>query len=94
MASRIHPYDEWQTVQIGCLVALNRYQEAMKVYEKASDLFYEELGVSTLDKAVARYRNREGQMHFLANSMTGIKDAYARPCLLRTLHGRHRYTLI
>lgn len=62
--------------------------------EKASDFFYEELGVSTLDKAVARYRNREGQMHFLANSMTGIKDAYARPCLLRTLHGRHRYTLI
>ena len=31
MASRIHPYDEWQTVQIGCLVALNRYQEAMNV---------------------------------------------------------------
>lgn len=32
--------------------------------EKASDLFYEELGVSTLDKAVARYRNREGQMMY------------------------------
>ncbi len=75
MASRIHPYDEWQTVQIDCLVALNRYQEAMKVYEKASDLFYEDLGVSTLDKTVARYRNREGQMYFLANSMTGDDSA-------------------
>ena len=74
MASRIHPYDEWQAVQIDCLMALNRYHEAMKVYEEASDIFYEELGISTLEKTVARYRNRGGQMYFLANAMTGIKD--------------------
>mgnify|MGYP006065416517 FL=1 len=74
MASRIHPYDEWQTVQIDCLMALNRYHEAMKVYEEASDIFYEDLGIGTLEKTVARYRNREGQMYFLANAMTGIKD--------------------
>ena len=74
MASYIHPYDEWQTVQIDCLMALNRYRDALKVYEEASDLFYEELGVDTLDQTVAKYRNREGQMYVLANAMTGIKD--------------------
>lgn len=74
MASYIHPYDEWQTVQIDCLMALNRYRDALKVYEEASNLFYEELGVDTLDQTVAKYRNREGQMYILANAMTGVKD--------------------
>ena len=77
MASRIHPYDEWQTVQIDCLMAMNRYREALRVYEEASDIFYEELGVNTLDQTVAKYRNREGQMYFLANAMTGVKDVLA-----------------
>ena len=73
-ASKLHPYDSWQTVQIDCLMAMNRYQEAVKVYEQASEIFYEELGISDLDKAVIRCRNREGQKYFLANAMTGIKD--------------------
>lgn len=76
-ASRMHPYDEWQTVQVDCLMAMHRYQEALKVYEQASELFYEELGVSSLDQTVARYRSREGQLFFLANAMTGIKEALA-----------------
>lgn len=44
-ASQYHPYDEWQAVQIECLMALNRQKEAWNVYEKTAELFYHELGL-------------------------------------------------
>ncbi len=57
-ASQIHPYDEWQVVQIDCLMALNRRREAERVYEKASELFYQDLGLTSLDRAMARYQEK------------------------------------
>ena len=47
-ASQIHPYDEWQAVQIECLLAMERYKEALEVYEKATEIFYKDLGVTSL----------------------------------------------
>lgn len=54
-ASQFHPYDEWQVVQIECLMALGRRKEAEKVYEEASELFYKDLGVNSLERAMASY---------------------------------------
>ena len=51
-ASQIHPYDEWQVVQIECLMELNRKREAEQVYEKANALFYQELGLTSLDRVM------------------------------------------
>lgn len=51
-ASQRHPYDEWQSVQIDCLMALGRHREAKKVYKEAS-MFYRELGLSSLDRVMA-----------------------------------------
>lgn len=73
VASQIHPYDEWQAVQIDCLVAMNRYKDALKVYEDAAEFFYEDLGVSSLNRTIARYRNTEGQLHYLSSALAGIR---------------------
>ena len=72
-ASQIHPYDEWQAVQIDCLVAMNRYKDALKVYEDAAEFFYEDLGVSSLSRTIARYRNTEGRLHYLSSALAGIR---------------------
>ncbi len=43
---QMHPFEEWQTVKIDALIALNRYKEALQYYEETAKLFFEELGVS------------------------------------------------
>ena len=73
VASQIHPYDEWQAVQIDCLVAMNRYKDALKVYEDAAEFFYEDLGVSSLNRTIARYRNTEGRLHYLSSALAGMR---------------------
>ncbi len=45
-ASRIYPYDNWQSCQIDCLIAQNRYEDARRVYETANAGLYEEMGIS------------------------------------------------
>lgn len=45
-ASQIHPYDEWQAVQIDCLVASRRYQDARQIRSQANQLFTKELGIA------------------------------------------------
>ena len=78
-ASQMHPYDEWQAMQIDCLMFLHRYKEAQKVYEDATRLFYEELGVSSMDQVMAKYRNESGQLLYAANALAGVKEGLKEP---------------
>ena len=55
-------------------MSMNRYREALKVYEKATEIFYEDLGVTSIDKVMAKYRNLGGQLYYAASAMTGIKE--------------------
>ncbi len=82
-ASQMHPYDEWQAVQIDCLMFLHRYKEAQKVYEDATRLFYEELGVSSMDQVMAKYRSESGQLLYAANALTGVKEGLREPGEIR-----------
>lgn len=72
-ASQIHPYDEWQTVQIECLMALNRHKEAMKVYEEASDILVNELGLDSMEEMLGRYQDKESQSYYMASALSGVK---------------------
>lgn len=79
-ASQIHPYDEWQAVQIDCLMALNRRREAEKIYEEASDLYYRDLGMNSLDRVMARYQESSRFYHMgrMMNRMKNHLEEYGR----------------
>lgn len=74
-AIEIYPFEEWQLVQIDCLLAMNRYKEALKVYEDATTLFFEELGLSPSEKMLARFRAMSGQIQYAMGTLTDIKDS-------------------
>ncbi len=39
-AIKLYPYEEWQMIQMDCLLAMNRYREqALNVYEDTTMLF-------------------------------------------------------
>lgn len=76
-ASKIYPYDEWQKVQIDCLTALGRYREAMKLYEKTSGEFYEELGVSPFERQAAGYQGTWAQPRQANGALLEIRKKLA-----------------
>lgn len=73
-AAHLHPYDEWQAVQIECLMALDRYREALEIYEEATEIFYKDLGVTSLDKVMARYRGPGKEQAYATNVLTRLKQ--------------------
>lgn len=60
-ASEWYPYDEWQSVQIDCLMAKNRCRDAWKLYTKATEVFSRELGMAPFEEQMEYYRKREEQ---------------------------------
>lgn len=73
-ASQMHPYDGWQAVEIECLMAMNRYKEALRIYEDATQIFYEDLGITAIDQVMAKYRNESGRFYYAASALTNVKD--------------------
>ncbi len=59
VASELYPFDEWQAVQMQALIGLERYKEAMKLYEQTSKHYFEELGVTRARNWWSRYRYLE-----------------------------------
>lgn len=72
-ASRIHPYDEWQKVQVECLMALNRHREAVQVYEEAAELFYQDLGVEPLDQVMDSCQKEESRIYYMEQALSRVK---------------------
>ena len=55
-AAVIYPFEDWQLWQIDSLMAMSRYQEAMEVYEKATKLVLDELGLPPSPEMLRRFR--------------------------------------
>lgn len=55
-AAAIYPFEDWQLWQIDSLMAMSRYQEAMTVYEKSTQLAFDELGLSPSPEMLRRFR--------------------------------------
>lgn len=72
-ASRLYPYDGWQSVQIDCLLAQNRYQEAMKIYKDASEMLSEELGISLTFQNMESYHSKRGHILNTSKALSEIK---------------------
>ena len=55
-AAGIYPFEDWQLWQIDSLMAMSRYQEAMTVYEKSTQMAFDELGLSPSPEMLRRFR--------------------------------------
>lgn len=55
-AAVIYPFEDWQLWQIDSLMAMSRYQEAMGVYEKATKLVLDELGLPPSPEMLRRFQ--------------------------------------
>ena len=47
-ASEIYPFDEWQSVMMEALVAMNRYKEAIQIYEDTAKIFLCRIGYQSI----------------------------------------------
>ena len=56
LARDMYPFDEWQTMIIECYIAMNRYKEALREYEKTAKMLVEELGVAPSEKMLEQFR--------------------------------------
>lgn len=55
-AEAIYPYDEWQLTKIDALMAMQRYDEALEVYQEFTERYFEELGLSPTKEMLLRYQ--------------------------------------
>lgn len=73
-ACELYPFDEWQAVKIDAYIALGRYDEALKEYEDAAKLFFEELGVNPSDTMLSRLKKLEDNMNRRHQTLSEIKE--------------------
>ncbi len=56
-ASTIYPFDEWQSVQMECYIAMNKYKEAMQIYERTATFLLEELGIHPSERMMEKFES-------------------------------------
>lgn len=74
-ACEMYPFDEWQSVKVECYIALKRYKEAIKEYEDAAKLFFEELGISPSDKMLRLFESMSDQISLKPQMIADIKES-------------------
>lgn len=56
-ASAIYPFDDWQSIQMECYIAMNKYKEAMQVYERTATFLFEELGIHPSERMMEQFQS-------------------------------------
>ncbi len=54
-AAAIYPFENWQLWQIDSLIAMSRYQEAMEIYRKTTQMLFDELDIPPSSEMLQRY---------------------------------------
>lgn len=67
-AAGIYPYEDWQIWRIDSLIAMARYSEAMRIYEKATKLVFDELRLPPSEEMLQRF-------HFMADRIEQASGA-------------------
>lgn len=71
-AISMYPFEEWQAVKIDCLMAMNRFQEAMDVYEATTRMYFEEMGLPPSDRMLDRLRDMGSKIYTSAQAAADI----------------------
>ncbi len=74
-AVQLYPFEEWQTIKMDALLALNRYKEAQQYYEETSKMFFAELGISPSEKMMNLFEEMSLKMGRTRQTTEEIKEA-------------------
>lgn len=80
-ACQLYPFDEWQSWQIDCYIAMNQYKEAMKIYDKTARMFVEELGIGPSPKMMEQFKNMSGHISYQPQILDEIKQEFRQDVL-------------
>ncbi|MGN0399722.1 MAG: BTAD domain-containing putative transcriptional regulator [Blautia sp.] len=72
-AVEIYPFDEWQAIKIDSLMVMNRYKEALEVYEDTAKLYFEELGISPSERMMDQFKDMSEKMSYKPRVLSEIK---------------------
>lgn len=73
-AAIIYPLEDWQIWQMDSLIAMDRQDEAMVLYETTTELLYKELGLTPSDQMKERFRQLEVYQHDKADHVNEIQE--------------------
>ena len=68
----MYPFEEWQAVKIDCLMAMNRFREAMDVYEATTRMYFEEMGLPPSDRMLDRLRDMGSKIYTSTQAASNI----------------------
>lgn len=71
-ASEIYPFDEWQSVMMDALVSMNRYKEAIQIYEDTAKFFFAELGISPSEKMMEQFKEMSERVSYKPQVLNDI----------------------
>jgi hypothetical protein len=74
MAARICPFDDWNLWRIDSLIAMQRYTEAMNVYQKTTRLFFDELGIPPSEELLKRFRLMSERIQQPVSTMEDVRQ--------------------
>lgn len=73
-AINLYPYEEWQLIKMDGLMAMNRYREALHVYEDTTALFFEGMDTARSKRMLHHFRKVSNQIHASMGGLTEIKN--------------------
>ena len=73
-AAEKYPLEEWQVMEIDCLIHMERYKEALQVYEKTATLYFDELGLPPSEKMMEQFRIMSGKIQHAADNLPSIQN--------------------
>lgn len=80
-ACELYPFDEWQSLQIDCYIAMNQFKEAMRVYEQTTRMLVEELGIGPSPKMLEQFKNMSGHISYKPQVLEEIKQEFHQDVL-------------
>ena len=73
-AAALYPFDEWQIYQIECLLGLERPKEAMALYERTTEMYFDELDMSPSERMVECFRQMSNQIQLNTGNLHEIQQ--------------------
>ena len=73
-AAALYPFDEWQIYQMECLLGLGRPKEAMAIYEKTTEIYFNELDMPPSERMLECFRQMSNQIQLNTSDFHEIRE--------------------